>query len=124
MSTNEKDLSATLVAAEAEPEATAATPIAPHGASVEAHGPPAPGRRQGDGELHIEFISDPSRPHLGTCVAFIDRDGHCLLFMAVDVSRKTPLDESRRLQIAGAIEHLWKCLRGITQPDRIVLPGR
>jgi hypothetical protein len=86
--------------------------------------PPKLNAREADGRLHIEFISDPNRPELGTAVGLIDTDGECLLLMAVDIEPGKPLDESRRLQIAGGIEHLYKCCRGVVQPDRIVLPGR
>jgi len=80
--------------------------------------------READGQLHIDFVTDPTKPHLGTAVGLVDTDGECLLLMAIDVSHTTPLDEPRRLQIAGAIEHLYKCCRGAIQPDRIVLPAR
>ncbi len=83
--------------------------------------PPRVAPRQADGQLHIEFMSNDA---VGSGVALIDTDGQCLLLLAIDTGKGKPLDEPRRLQIAGAIEHLYKACRGWIEPDRIVLPGR
>lgn len=83
--------------------------------------PPKLAARQADGQRHIEFLT---HPRVGSGVALIDTDGQCLLLMAIDTSAKMPLDEPRRMQIAGAIEQLYKACRGWIEPDRILLPGR
>lgn len=70
-------------------------------------------------KLAITFIHDPKT---GAGVA-LHEDNHCLMLLAIDTGPEDPLDEARKMQIAGAIETLYKACRGLIRPSRILIPG-